>query len=204
MAEYLIQDTTLSEIADAIRVKTELTRSIGVSEMASLILGIKSGPDTSSYAYLYNNGNQYESLTGGYTAVAKKAASTASGTGAPTITYNNSSMTIQPKKSSSAGIYSGGIVRTTNKINCNNYSKLVFKGTISGIVDGFNSAAISIWTEIGSNNQTENRVRHQKLSNEITTITIDVSNLTSSYYIGFGFDSQNTQIEVNVSELYLE
>lgn len=42
MAEYLIKDTTLTEIADAIRSKTNSTESINVSDMASSITSIPS------------------------------------------------------------------------------------------------------------------------------------------------------------------
>ena len=43
MAEYLIQDSTLTEIADAIREKTGSTSSIRTENMASMIRGISSG-----------------------------------------------------------------------------------------------------------------------------------------------------------------
>jgi hypothetical protein len=202
-------DTSGSYIFTVRRTGSWTIKSTNGEKSASKVVSITSDGQSASvelfYAtYLCNKGDQCTSVTGGYTAVAKKAASSASHTGAPAIIDNASSMTIQPQKTSSPGQYVGGIVKTTNKIDCKNYSKLVFKGAVSGVVDGFNSAAISIWTEIGSDNQTENRVKHQKLYNDSTTVTVDISDLTSSYYIGFGFDSQNSQIEVNVSELYLE
>ena len=44
MAEYLIQDTTLQAIADAIKEKLETTDVILVSDMATKILSIESNP----------------------------------------------------------------------------------------------------------------------------------------------------------------
>lgn len=43
MAEYLIQDTTLSDIADAIRAKEESTGTIQVNKFASRIAAISTG-----------------------------------------------------------------------------------------------------------------------------------------------------------------
>lgn len=43
MAEYIIQDSTLTGIADAIRAKTGSTEAIGVADMASQIEGIQAG-----------------------------------------------------------------------------------------------------------------------------------------------------------------
>ena len=49
MAEYLIQDTTLTAIADAVRTKTETTGSILVSDMASKINSIQTGSDVLNF-----------------------------------------------------------------------------------------------------------------------------------------------------------
>lgn len=48
MAKYVIEDTTLTGIADAIREKTETTEDILVTDMAPKILGITSGGMTAS------------------------------------------------------------------------------------------------------------------------------------------------------------
>ena len=45
MAEYLIKDTTLTEIADAVRAKTKKTDTILVSDLAEEIAGISGGAD---------------------------------------------------------------------------------------------------------------------------------------------------------------
>ena len=45
MAEYLIQDTTLTAIGDAIRTKTGKTEAITPENMPTEIDGIKSGSD---------------------------------------------------------------------------------------------------------------------------------------------------------------
>lgn len=58
MAEYLIQDTTLTEIADAIRAKTGKTDAIPTTDMASEIAGIQTGTGGGSVetcTVTYNN-----------------------------------------------------------------------------------------------------------------------------------------------------
>lgn len=60
MSEYLIQDFTLIEIADAIRDKTGITESIPVSNMASEIANIKVGDE---YKLPILNGNYPEDIT---------------------------------------------------------------------------------------------------------------------------------------------
>lgn len=151
--------------------------------------------------YLYIEGDTCESLTGGYTVAAMKAASSESGTGTPAVTYGDSSMVIKPVKSTAIGTYIGGIVRTKSKIDCSQYDTLIFEGTVAGISTG--NGKIAFWSTMGAN-QSENQAKYKMLSNGSDPITVDVSDLTGSYYIGFGFDSQNTQITVTMESLRLE
>lgn len=54
MAEYLIQDTTLTEIADAVRAKTKKTDVILVSDLANEINGISGGADLNFEVVAYD------------------------------------------------------------------------------------------------------------------------------------------------------
>lgn len=287
MAEYLIQDKTLTEIADAIRTKSGTVGRIAVSEMAPMILALEiksnslpvldgtlpeditasigtsvtftisvsdpvnpeeytcqwyydntavSGATSLNYtriielgehkvycivtneagssasrtativgtaAYLYNNGTHNTSLTGGFTTTAMKMSSSAANTGAPTVTFGTSTMVITHTKAGSitSGLYKGGLARTKSKIDCSNYNKLIVVGTISGIASG--SANVSMWSSMGTY-QSDNRVKYQTLSNGDVSISMDISDLTGSYYIGFGFNSTYGNIELTINSLRFE
>lgn len=54
MAEYLIQDTTLSDIADAIRAKEESTGTIQVNKFASRIAAISTGIEVQTASGTFN------------------------------------------------------------------------------------------------------------------------------------------------------
>lgn len=153
--------------------------------------------------YLYLAGDTCESVTGGYTAAALKNTSTTNDTSVavPTVTYGDSSMVIQPGKTSTAGTYRGGIVRTSNKIDCSGYSTLTFEGTVEGL--GVGTGKLCLWSEIGSYQQ-ENLAKYTELANGSDPITVDVSDLTGSYYIGFGLEGSNVQITVTMNSLRLE
>lgn len=120
---------------------------------------------------------------------------------APTVTYGSESVVILPARSTSSTAYRGGVVRTVDKIDLSSYSTLTLEGTIEGI--GTGTGKLSIWSEMGSA-QNVNRVKYAALVNGSAPITIDVSDLEGSYYIGLGFDSTNVQIMVTMTALRLE
>lgn len=150
--------------------------------------------------YLYIKGDVCESVTGGYVAEAMSAASSDSGKSAPSVTYGESSMVISPVKSTAAGIFRGGILRTNSKIDFSQYSTLIFEGSVE-IVSG--TARLCAWSEIGTV-QNDNMALGSLLANGSDPVEVDVSDLDGSYYIGFGFDSQNVQMTVTVDSLRLE
>lgn len=154
--------------------------------------------------YLYLPGDVCEDLTGGYTAAGLAASSNSSLTAAPAVTYGADSMVILPGTGTIANgkaNYKGGIVRTENKIDCSRFSSLIFEGSVEGI--GTGTGKLSLWSDMGAN-QTVNRVQQAELVNGSEGLTVDVSGLEGSYYIGFGFDSLNVQIMVTVTGLRLE
>ena len=154
--------------------------------------------------YLYIEGDTCDSLTGGYTAVGMKSSSSSSNVEAPSVTYGESSMVIKPVAGSlTSGHYYGGIVRTVSKIDLSQYSKLIFEGTVSGLGYEYSSGKVKIWSEMGTH-QSDNLVAEGDLANGSDPVTVDVSDLTGSYYIGFGFNSLNYKITVTVDSLRLE
>ena len=59
MAEYLIQDTTLLAIADAIREKEGSTGSILVSDFAARIRALSGGSGGELFSFTYNDSTTY-------------------------------------------------------------------------------------------------------------------------------------------------
>lgn len=151
--------------------------------------------------YLYQPGDTCVDVTGGYVAEARKETTTGSYTAAPAVEEAAAAFVIRPRKSASPGQYYGGVVRTVNKIDCSGSKSLVFEGTVEGVDAG--SGKLCLWSEIGSV-QSENRVRYVWLQSGSEGLTLDVSDLEGSYYVGFGFDSQHVQIVVSVTSLRLE
>ena len=275
MAEYLIQDTTLTAIADAIRTKSEKSDAIPVSDMATEIMNIPVGGASLNYsivgsttqpsnptknmiwvntdveinnhtfspteptdaynglvwfetdttsdvifnafkenvmvvslsrachyingafnpreAYLYNgtswvnfssaiiylyiDGDTCDDITGGYFAAGMKPTSNPASDGVPSISYGESSMTITGSNSYS---YNGGYVRTQNKIDLTDFSKLKFEGERSGV----GGAEILVWTAIGSY-IIQYAVKREILTVGMTSAEIDISDLTGEHYVGF-------------------
>lgn len=155
--------------------------------------------------YLYTSGDTCDEVTGGYTAAGMRTGSStsSSSTGAPAISYNESSMVISAATSTSSSTYNGGIIRTKSKVDCSQYEKLIFEGTVEGLGIIYTNATISIWSEMGAYHS-ENRVLSTDLANGSATVEVDISNLTESYYIGFSFGSANQQITVTMTSLRLE
>jgi len=146
--------------------------------------------------YLYQPGDQ-----DAFVAVAMSETGDNSSTAAPAVTYGDESAVILPGKSISSEGYRGGIVRTADKIDVSGYSTLTLDGTVEGV--GTGTGKLSIWSEMGSA-QNANRVKYAALANGSAPVTIDVSDLDGSYYIGLGFDSRNVQIMVTMTALRLE
>lgn len=144
--------------------------------------------------YLYINGDTCDELTGGYKAVSIGSGST------PSVAYGNRQMTIQPVKAASPGNYKRGIVRTNNKIDITKASAIVFGGNAE-IPLGY--VKFSLWSDLGSTID-QYVVRQVSIENGATSCSLDVSNLSGSYYVGFACESQHVQITVTVDELRME
>lgn len=149
---------------------------------------------STSAVYLYINGDTCDELTGGYKAVSIGSGST------PSVAYGNRQMTIQPVKAASPGNYKKGIVRTNNKIDITKASAIVFGG-IADIPLGY--VKLALWSDLGSTID-QYMVRQVAIENGATSCSLDVSDLSGSYYVGFACESQHIQITVTVDELRME
>lgn len=144
--------------------------------------------------YLYINGDTCDELTGGYAAISVGSGST------PVITYGDRQMTIQPVKVATPGDYKRGIVRTDDKIDIAKASAIVFGG-IADIPLGY--VKLALWSDLGSTID-QYMVRQVAIENGATSCSLDVSDLSGSYYVGFACESQHIQITVTVDELRME
>lgn len=149
---------------------------------------------STSAVYLYINGDTCDELTGGYVAISVGSGST------PVITYGDRQMTIQPVKVATPGEYKRGIVRTDDKIDIAKASAIVFGG-IADIPLGY--VKLALWSDLGSTID-QYMVRQVAIENGATSCSLDVSDLSGSYYVGFACESQHVQITVTVDELRME
>ena len=127
---------------------------------------------------LYDSGNEYTAVTGGWVAEGKRWDSTTGGNGTPKLTKNATSMTLDR-----VGAPSPCIFYVKNKINLTDYKTLNYKGTLSTE----NIAwwhQLMVWSDFGTN-ASDNVVASTDLKGSGTaTKSIDVSHLEGEYYIG--------------------
>lgn len=147
---------------------------------------------------LYAPGDAVTQVTGGYNAEGKRYVS---GGGyveqVPTVTYNASNMVITSKYR-----YGYGVTYTKNKISLAGMSKIRLKGTCSMPSDG--NVCLTAWTAIGSMSG-ENRAAFVWLTNGNLDISLDVSSLDETYYIGFITGAgTSANASVTVQELWVE
>lgn len=123
---------------------------------------------------LYDTGNQFEYVTGGW--IAKHVIRF---TGADTNTKTE--LTIGDTSLSISN--SSTIAHTKNKINLTSYKTLTFYGNIVKGEDN-NDTAFGVWTEIANGmRSTDNRVAYRNGAVS-GSATIDISSLTGEYYVG--------------------
>lgn len=166
---------------------------------------------------LYNYGDECTSVTGGWVGSAKQYSNQYFTGVLPTITKSSDHIT--------AILYGQGKSISTyfspaNKIDLTNYSKLVFRitGSIPKVtynqlhfivceqIAGLETTPVSTYGVFADNEGTAN----DKLSySEITELTVDVSGITGSYYVGFAFcvnisTTASMKFELNLYSMHLE
>lgn len=117
MAKYSIEDTTLTNIADAIRTKTGSSSSIMVQDMASEIAGIKGEPTLQTKTVTPSTSSQTitpDSGYGGLSQVTVNAMPTAT-QATPSITVSSGGL-ITAKATQSAGYVASGTKQATKQL----------------------------------------------------------------------------------------
>lgn len=108
---------------------------------------------------------------------------------APSLSFGASSMSAEVTTA-----YAGGCIMTSAKVDLTGYSTLTASGGISG-----GDCTLCIW----SNRGTYWRQYITSSSTFSNSATINVSNLSGSYYIGFGLKNGSSKRGVTVTEIYL-
>ena len=134
---------------------------------------------------LYYEGNKYPEYTGGYTAHKISSKSGASATKVePKITENADSIVLDTTSTGNNGV---GAWITTNAIDLTPYSAIVFEGTFTSKYPSYPQNFVAAAWEVVPEYYTLNRLAYYEQGESTTsTITIDVSNVNTSAYIGFG------------------
>ena len=137
--------------------------------------------------YLFKNGDEYESVTGGWVS-APKAYNAGTNAVAAKITKADGTITASPNGDG------GCILYTANKIDLSGYSTLIFDGKVSNATAYESLANMRVWSEIGSYS-TSNAVATASLQRNVDgEVTLDVSGLDGEYYIGFGLYASGTVV----------
>lgn len=133
---------------------------------------------------LYDSGNLYESVTGGWETVPLVYSSDDGG--APTITYNDDSLYI-------VGGTSGAAI-LANKIDLTEYSTLNFEGVMYAAANPSIRVQLCIWSDLGAK-YNDNVVASAKGTTD-TGQTLDISGLSGEYVIGFYLYGTSTTVTV--------
>lgn len=130
---------------------------------------------TVDYRYLYNNGTEYTDFTGAFQAMARTLEPGTGGSKAPGISKGTSSITVKQNGNSTGTEGLGGVAYWVNQIDLTNYSTL----RVSGSFKGNSWSGIGVWSSMSG------YVWDNQAANSFTAGTIDISDLSGKYYIGF-------------------
>lgn len=143
--------------------------------------------------YFYYRGNEYSSLTGGWS-----IGFNAEGGG--TVSFNNNNIDITPSTSGSAGKYVG--IVTKKPVDLTNIDTLNIVLDLVTPTDTTHSYFYITDQQLSNPSKlTENIV---KLANGSTSGTLDVSGITGSYYIGFNVRAYQEAVNAKIYEIYGE
>ena len=144
---------------------------------------------------LYEPGNENIPVTGGWTYTSKGYSSDASTPGTPTITRGISSLTVQMPN------VSGAIIHPVNKIDLTEYSTVVFDGIISGATAYASLCNLRVWSEFGNYSSVGYYASVTIQKNVDGEVSLDVSELSGKFYIGFGLWTASPKIEMRSMKL---
>ena len=137
---------------------------------------------------VYYEGKEYEAYTGGWTTFDRtsREGATAQPKHPIVVRNENSIEAITLNTSEASG---GGMFCTAEKIDLTPYGTLVFEGIFSSPYgESYATNVVAgVWSEIPPNYYLNNRLAYYELNAKTATkITVDVTNINTSAYIGFG------------------
>nr|DAF68054.1 MAG TPA: hypothetical protein [Caudoviricetes sp.] len=148
---------------------------------AYMFIGGQWVPIASSWdGVLFENGNQYEDITGGW------------------YVYGKNSTSVTPNLSAATGT-GNATIRTNNKIDVTNYKTLYFTGSGSGGSAGETWGATCYIKDTVDAAASVAKLEFQKNN----TYQIDVTAITGEYYIIFDAGGTDWQ-QINLSKVWLE
>ena len=136
---------------------------------------------TVDYLYLYTPGDEKISVTGGWTSASKNIGSWGNGAGTPVMEKTSTHI-----KMHSDGNGVGSMYYTENKIDLKNFSTIKFEGYSETAWQASGYHHFRIWSDIGTYHESNAVVTYTICHNGQLDFSVDVSNLTGQYHIGFG------------------
>lgn len=143
---------------------------------------------------LYYEGDEYTVHTGGFVAHEISSRNGASATVVlPDVTRNADNIFVDTKSTDSRGV---GMFCTANMIDLTPYSSLVFEGTFTSEYTSYpQNFVAAAWSKIPDFYTNDRLAYYQMSSSSRTQITIDVSSINESAYIGFGLAYATVKLE---------
>lgn len=145
--------------------------------------------------WLYKSGNTYNAVTGGWTYTSKGYSSDANTAGTPTITRGDTMLTAQMPNAS------GAIIHPANKIDLTEYSTIVFDGIITGATRYASLCNLRVWSEFGKYSSVGYSASVTIQENVDGEVSLDVSELSGKFYIGFALWTAFPKIEMRSMKL---
>ena len=139
--------------------------------------------------YLRKGIDDCDADTGGWISEARAWGENVAGAGAPIVDKSNTWIELTQNYAK------GGIYRTVNKIDLSQYNTLVVELAVSATDSHPEYFTFGIWSELGTYYR-YNLAAYWNPTDNIgsTVISIDISNLNGSYYVGYGLYNNNLTV----------
>ena len=139
--------------------------------------------------YLRKGIDDCDADTGGWISEARAWGENVAGAGAPIVDKSNTWIELTQNYAK------GGIYRTVNKIDLSQYNTLVVELAVSATDSHPEYFTFGIWSELGTYFR-YNLAAYWNPTDNIgsTVISIDISNLNGSYYVGYGLYNNNLTV----------
>lgn len=140
---------------------------------------------------LYTPGNEWEVITGGWTAIAKKAASdSAPSPGVPTITRYSNMIVADNATNTKSGIF-----YCSNKIDLTKIQTITIEGNFTRAGAKTRNLMLGCWKNLDGKYYQTSATKYKGLSKATGTILqLDVSDLYGEYYVGIGLNDSKAEV----------